>query len=259
MNTHSTFPIIEEVNRSFYLPQNGNRRHIYVLLPHNYHEQQSKRYPVLYIHDAQNLFGHGPFGSWDIDRSMAALSLRGMGELIIVAINHAVEFRIEEFMPYKHNDISGHGGKTYAEFVSVELKQYIDKTYRTLPGRLHTGMGGSSMGGLITIYSGIMFSHIFSKLMIFSPSLWAAPKIYFDAAKYLTPKPADIYLYAGGSESKYMVKNVTKFKDSLEKAGSKSDALSFKLSIDIIGQHNEARWGQEFPRAVEWLYFRQKI
>jgi len=252
------YPIIEELNQTFHFPQNGRKRGIYVMLPHNYYTNTQRRYPVLYMHDAQNLYGYGPFGSWHIDKSLEHLTSAGLGDIIIVAIEHAAEFRIEEFMPYKHKDISGQAGKTYSEFVSTELKQTIDRQYRTLPDRKHTGMGGSSLGGLITIYAGIMFPHIFSKLLIFSPSLWAAPRIYFDAAKYLSPCVSDIYLYAGGAESKFMVPNTTRFKETLESQGQKSQGLTFKLSIDPSGQHNEARWAKEFPLALKWLFFRDK-
>jgi len=257
-DTQRGYPIIEELNQTFLFPQNGNKRGIFVLLPHNYYTNTQKRYPVLYMHDAQNLYGYGPFGSWHIDRTLETLSHKGKGDVIVVAIEHAAEHRIEEFMPYKHKDINGQGGKTYSEFISTELKPTIDRCYRTLPDRMHTGMGGSSLGGLITIYSGIMFPHIFSKLLIFSPSLWAAPRIYFDAAKYLSPCDSDIYLYAGEAESKFMVPNTTKFMESLKSQGERSKNLTFNLSIDPKGHHNEARWGKEFPLALNWLFFRDK-
>jgi len=254
-NTSGGDPIIEEIEKRFYLPQDGRRRHIYVILPPDYYRFTGRRYPVIYMHDGQNLFGHGPFGSWDVDKGMLKLHKEGSGDFIIVAIDHASEHRIEEFMPYKYKEYSGKRGKTYSEFVSVELKHFIDHNYRTMPDRMHTAMGGSSMGGLITIYAGIMFPHVFGKLLVFSPSLWAAPKIYFDAPKYLSNYPSDMYLYAGGKESQYMVPNIKRFRSSLLQSPIKNKHLNIQLSIDPEGQHNEFRWGVEFPKAIEWLFF----
>jgi predicted alpha/beta superfamily hydrolase len=250
--------IIEKIRHPFVFPHTGEHRSIHVLLPADYYSNLEKSYPVMYMHDAQNLWGFGPFGSWHIDKALARIKHELGFDIIVVGIDHASEYRIAEFMPYKHRDVEKHGGKSYAEFISLEVKRYVDTHYRTLPGREYTGMGGSSMGGLITIYCGIMFSHIYSKLLIFSPSLWAAPKIYYDASKYLTDTPCKLYMYAGGEESKTMVPNVDRFLKALQEQGKRSAHLNCKKVIDPKGRHNEPRWGQEFPEAIKWLYISDK-
>lgn len=259
MNTgKSNYPIIEDVNHDFTYLHSEEKRGIYAILPADYYRETSKRYPVFYMHDAQNLFDPAPFGSWQIDKALEVFKNNGVGDIIVIAIDHASEHRISEFMPYQSKLAEVHRGRTYSEFVSIELKQYIDKNYRTLPGREYTGMGGSSMGGLITIYAGIMFSHAYSKLMVFSPSLWAAPKIYFDAPKYLAPSKQKMYLYAGGRESKYMINNINRFKDCMVSDPQRSKGLNLKVVIDPDGQHNEWRWAMEFPKALQWLFFENK-
>jgi predicted alpha/beta superfamily hydrolase len=134
------------------------------------------------------------------------------------------------------------------------LKPYIDKNYRTLPDRQHTGIGGSSMGGLISIYAGLMYPETLGRLMIFSPSLWVSEKIYFDSIEFFNPLETRIYVYAGGKESRYMIPSVERLKESIERQGWSPERLQFKLATDPKGDHTEARWGKEFPKAVEWLF-----
>ena len=111
------------------------------------------------------------------------------------------------------------------------------------------------MGGLISIYAGLMYPEVYGKLMIFSPSLWVAPNIHFNAIRFEQPESSRIYLYAGGKESENMVPNIRRFKEALEQKGHEGQMMDFKLAIDPNGQHNEHRWGREFPSALEWLFY----
>ena len=141
-------------------------------------------------------------------------------------------------------------------FLADTLKAYIDKHFRTRPEREYTGIGGSSMGGLISIYAGLMYPEVFGKLMIFSPSLWVMPNIHFHFLNFNAPQDTEIYLYGGGDESAHMIPNIQRFKDAFSDV---TDAqIHFKLSIDPQGKHNETKWGEEFPKAAEWLYFTNK-
>jgi predicted alpha/beta superfamily hydrolase len=99
-----------------------------------------------------------------------------------------------------------------------------------------------------------MHPETFGRLMVFSPSLWAAPKIYFNAIQFFNPYETKIYLYAGGKESVDMYPNVQRFRSALALQGLDSSRLSFRISFDPMGQHREARWGEEFPKALEWLF-----
>lgn len=246
-------PIREVISEKYYIPQLKKSRRVQILLPHNYYESDWS-YPVLYLHDGQNLFDkYAPFGSWAIDEKLAVLAEKGMGDIIVVAIDHGGVDRINEFTPYSGKTYAE--GRNYVKFITETLKPDIDKKYRTLQDRANTGIGGSSMGGLISIYAGIIHPETYGKLMIFSPSLWASKSIYFEAIQFKKALETKIYLYAGGAESKNMVPNVRKFKEVLEMRGLDRKKLSFKLSLDPEGKHSESFWGAEFPKAVEWLFF----
>ncbi|MBC8767483.1 alpha/beta hydrolase [Arenibacter sp. BSSL-BM3] len=255
-NPISYNPEIRIIADDYEIPQLNKKRRISVLLPHGY-EYSSKSYPVLYLHDGQNLFdGGGPYGNWAIDEKLSDLSKNGMGDIIVVAIDHAEEERVLEFSPFKETKWGKGDGKKYLKFLVETLKPQIDKNFRTLKEREFTGVGGSSMGGLISIYAGLRYPSVFGKLMIFSPSLWITPKIYFDAINFHQPYPTDIYLYAGGDESANMVGNVEKLKQILEEKNKEGTKVNIELHIDPDGKHEEWFWSREFPTALEYLYFR---
>ncbi len=248
-------PKIKVISENFDIPQLKKKRKVSVLLPFDYDKQPHKRYPVLYLHDGQNLFNpQSPYGNWAINQKLAVLAEKGISNVIVVAVDHGGAERVNEFLPVKNNRIGIPEGKKYVRFMAETLKPYIDAHFRTLPDRLNTAMGGSSLGGLITIYAGLMYPKHFGKLMVFSPSLWVTRNVPFDIIQFFQPVPTKIYVYAGGKEGSNMVPNVKNFKDSLQSQGFNSSNVHFKLSIDPNGEHSESRWGQEFPRAVEWLF-----
>lgn len=249
-------PGIQVISEQFEIPQLIKTRRISVLLPYDYHES-SKHYPVLYLQDGQNLFDdYAPFGNWGVDKKLAVMAERGIGDIIIIAIDHAEKERIEEFTPSYKTKLGSGNGKKYVRFLADTLKAYVDRHFRTLPEREFTGIGGSSMGGLISIYAGLMYPEVYGKLMIFSPSLWVMPNIHFHFLNFQGPQDMDIYLYGGEEESVNMVPNIRRFRKAFEDSGNAH--IKFKLSVDPRGQHNEARWGEEFPRALEWLFFHKK-
>jgi predicted alpha/beta superfamily hydrolase len=248
-------PIVEVVSENFEIPQLKTSRKIHILLPHDYYQNTSKHYPVLYMQDAQNLFGEGSqYGNWEIDKRLSLLAKQHKGEVIVVAIDHGNASRYFEYSPYS-NSTQGKGlGMRYSTFIVRNLKPHIDSHYRTKPERAFTGIGGSSMGGLISIYAGFMYPETFGRLMVLSPSLWVSPKIYFDAVEFFNPLETKIFLYGGGNESTFMIPNIQKLKQTIENQGFSPEKLQIKFSIDPQGEHNEKRWGQEFPKAVEWLF-----
>lgn len=254
--THQTkyLPKIQVISEAFEIPQLIKTRRIAALLPYDY-DQTDKRYPVLYLQDGQNLFDdYAPYGSWGVDKQLALMAERATHEVIIIAIDHAEEERIEEFTPSYRTRLGVGQGKKYVSFLADTLKPYIDRHFRTLPEREHTGIGGSSMGGLISIYAGLMYPKVYSKLMIFSPSLWVAPNIHFHAMELKEVGPTKVYLYGGGAEGANVVPNIQRLKKALETNGQGLNT-EFALAIDPKGEHNEQRWGQEFPPALEWLFF----
>ncbi|MEA5459672.1 alpha/beta hydrolase-fold protein [Arcicella sp. LKC2W] len=251
--SENLMPEVRLISDEFEIPQLGKKRAVYILLPHNY-EKSTKRYPVIYLQDAQNLFGNGSeFGNWGIDKQLAVLAAREHGDVIVVAIAHGGDERFEEYSPYSNPKLGKGQGRKYAQFLAKTLKPYIDKNYRTIPDRESTGIGGSSLGGLISIYAGLMFPEAFGRLMIFSPALWISPNIYFDAIDFLSHLPTRIYVYAGGQESAAMIPNVEKLKQTFERQGVKKTEIN--ISLDPEGNHSEDQWGKEFPKAMEWLFF----
>lgn len=248
------YPDIRVMAKQFTIPQLNRRRRISVLLPWNY-EQSDRRYPVLYLQDGQNLFESGaPFGTWGVDKQLARLAQKGLGDFIVVAIDHGGKERIREFSPYDSVQWGEGLGQEYARFLAETLKPYIDKNFRTLTDRSNTAIGGSSMGGLISIYAGVMFPDVYSRFMIFSPSLWVSQRIYREPLKFHHLSPTKIYFYAGGKESRTMESGAKRFKEIIESRGFAPDTVHFRLEIDPEGKHNEERWGVEFPRAATWLF-----
>jgi predicted alpha/beta superfamily hydrolase len=255
--TPSFLPKIEVISEAFYSPELKKKRRVVALLPHDYAKQTEKRYPVLYLQDAQNLFDDkSPFGNWGIDKKLAVLAERGMGDLIIIAIDHGGETRLNEFLPPTKNEKLGHSdGRKYVKFLAKTLKPHVDAQFRTLTDRLHTGVGGSSMGGLVSIYAGLIHPEVFGRLMIFSPSLWAVQNAPFAAIRFFKPIATKIYAYAGGKEGANVIPNVKNFQKVIQSQGFDDTKIGFKLALDPQGLHNERRWGEEFPKAVEWLFF----
>ncbi|WP_025763765.1 alpha/beta hydrolase [Dyadobacter tibetensis] len=261
---HDHSPIIEVLSEEFYIPQLDKSRKIHVLLPHHYYEQPDRHFPVLYMTDAQNLFGEGsPYGNWQIDQELTKLAEQDRANVIIVAVDHADEAddydRIQEISPYDAPKIGKGQGDLFLRFVAETLKPQIDKQYRTLPDRLNTGMGGSSVGGLLSIYAALMYPHVFGRLMIFSPTLWISSRIYFDAIHFFEPFETKIYLYGGGKEepktkTDNMLANIEKLNQTLVNQGFGYSRVEIKTEIDPEGIHSEERWGKEFPKALDWLF-----
>ena len=167
----------------------------------------------------------------------------------------AEEERIEEFTPSYRTRLGVGQGKKYVSFLADTLKPYIDRHFRTKPERANTGIGGSSMGGLISIYAGLRYPGIYSKLMIFSPSLLGGSKYSFSRHSNLRMLNIQKFIYTEEVQKVPMLYQIfRKLKAALEAQGQ-SREMQFELAIDPIGEHNEKRWGEEFPRAIEWLFF----
>ncbi|MCR9014085.1 alpha/beta hydrolase [Aquiflexum gelatinilyticum] len=250
----SQLPQVHLISEEFEIPQLNKTRKVWALLPHDYNTSE-ETYPVLYLQDAQNLFNEkSPFGNWQIDKKLAVMSDYGIGKIIIIAIEHAEKERVLEYNVGK--TLLGEGqGKQYIRFLTDTLKPFVDKNFRTKPEREFTGIGGSSMGGLVSLFSGLIYPEVYGKLMIFSPSLWVIPKIKFSFLDFFEPKETKIYLYAGGEESATMVAHIKKFKKRLLKRDSLREKMEIQLSINEQGRHNETYWSDEFPKAIEWLFF----
>ncbi len=250
-------PKVHLISEEFEIPQLNKTRRIWALLPYDY-EESKETYPVLYLQDAQNLFNEkAKYGNWEIDKKLAVMSEYKIGKIIVIAIEHAEQDRIKEYNVGK--TLLGVGqGKKYIRFITDTLKPFVDKNFRTKTEREHTGIGGSSMGGLVSIFSGLMYPEVYGKLMIFSPSLWVIPKMDFNSIDFSEPGDTKIYLYAGGDESATMIEHVKKFKKNMIQNEFVTSKMKINLSINILGKHNETYWSDEFPKAIEWLFFNKK-
>lgn len=250
-------PKVHLISEEFEIPQLNKTRRVWALLPHDY-EHSSESYPVLYLQDAQNLFNEkAKYGNWEIDKKLAVMSEYKIGNIIVIAVEHAEKERIKEYNV--GTTVLGNGqGKKYIRFLTDTLKPFVDANFRTKKEREFTGIGGSSMGGLVSIFSGIMYPEVFGKLMIFSPSLWVVPKIKLSILDVEELEDTRIYLYAGGDESSTMVDHVQNFKKRMHKKDIHTDKMKIRLSINVEGKHNEIYWSDEFPKAIEWLFFSTK-
>lgn len=250
------FPIVEVISEEFYIPQLDRYRKVWALLPYDYYISD-KKYPVLYLQDAQNLFNEGSaYGNWEIDKKLSILAEYGRGDVIVIAVEHGSEDRIKEYIFDNDNIANGSEGKKYIRFVTDTLKPFIDEHYRTKKDRENTGIGGSSLGALISLYSGFLYPEVYSKLLIFSPSLWIEPNNNFPMMSFRVPFKTKIYLYGGEKEGAKMVKRIQVFENYLKRWEKKNlFDFEFKTNINPDGEHSEFYWSQEFPRAIEWLFY----
>jgi predicted alpha/beta superfamily hydrolase len=248
-------PIIEVIEEAYEVPHLDATRKISALLPHNYHHTD-KHYPVLYLQDGQNLFNPAsPYGDWAIDKSMAKLAEDGKGDLIIIAIDHGEEERISEYLPYYHPRFGEGRGDFYIQFMIEKLMPYINSHYRTLTDFENTGIGGSSMGALVSLHAGLSNPGVFGKLMIFSPSLWISNRIFKYTKTFKPLEESKIYLYSGGKESEEHLPNAKKLGGIIKDKMMNGYHIDFHFSINEHGNHAEMHWREEFPEAIKWLYF----
>lgn len=243
------------IDTAFYIPQLKRTRRIWVYLPEGYASSRS-RYPVLYMHDGQNLFDNATSysGEWGIDEYLDSTGYR---KCIVVGIDNGGDKRLNEYGPYnftfntelyKSLKITAEGSR-YADFLVKTLKPYIDKKYRTLKDKTNTAIAGSSMGGLISMYAVLKYPAVFGYAGVFSPAFWAAMPILDDIKKKGKNVNSHIYFYAGKQESESMVTDMMKVFAAMSKV-SKS---KMEMVIRDGGQHNEARWRLEFPLFYKWL------
>jgi predicted alpha/beta superfamily hydrolase len=249
----SFYPLIEVAARQFVVPQLKRKRRISVLLPHDYYKHPQRRYPVLYLQDGQNLFeSTAPYGTWGVDRQLARLAQEGQGGTIIVAIDHGGKQRVEEYSPVNTRQFGLGLGKDYARFLTETLKPFIDQKYRTLSDRANTGIGGSSMGGLISLYAGLLFPEVYSKYMIFSPSIWLTPGM-FEAFRVSNLRPdSRFYFFVGGKEPKGTVRNTELLSQVI--ASRTVPNVHSTIQIDPEAGHQEHFWGKAFGGGLKWLF-----
>ncbi|RDI45965.1 alpha/beta hydrolase [Falsibacillus pallidus] len=239
---------------------NSNRT-IWVHLPESY-KQNEKEYPVLYMFDGQNLFSHdgGSPEKWEAEKAAEYLSSKIGAEIIIVGVDHGDEERLNEYNPwYLEKHQFGGKGDAYLDFMATELKSFIDRNYMTRKEPKHTAIGGSSLGGYMSLYAAAKYPEIFGKVLAMSNALW------HDEGKlkeFIMEKglhhDLKIYLDTGRLESDDKEFNILTVKQHEElshlliEAGMKKENL--KVTLDPEGVHNEIHWRKRLPEALCWLF-----
>jgi len=240
----------------------GNKRDIWVYLPPGYAKEPNRRYPVLYMHDGQNVFNGGtsyiPNQEWRADEAAEALIKAKVVEpLIIVAISNAGMARADEYLPTraKMRD-SEMGGKAdiYGKFLTDELMPMVDGAYRTKKGPADTGLCGSSFGGVITMHLGLTRSNVFGKLAVVSPSVWWDARVLVKNTKALPKKPNQrIWLDMGTDEAPMSVSDAELLRDALLEKGWR-EGKDLLFYIDAGAKHNEAAWAGRMDAILLWLF-----
>ncbi|HWN24480.1 MAG TPA: alpha/beta hydrolase-fold protein [Candidatus Sulfotelmatobacter sp.] len=242
----------------------GNRRDVLVYLPPVYRRFSRQRYPVLYLQDGQNVFDAATSFAgveWGVDETAERLIRKKLLDpLIIVAIANMGEDRIHEYSPTrgvidskaKRKKRSRGLARQYGQFLIEELKPYIDRKYRTKRETQFTGLGGSSLGGLVTLAIGILFPQTFTRLMVMSPSVWWDDFAIYRIVDSVEQKPPlKIWLDTGTREPGWEQARV--LRDRLAKKGWKlRDDLHYMEVKDA--DHTEAAWAARVEPALRFLF-----
>jgi predicted alpha/beta superfamily hydrolase len=234
------------------------RRHIIVALPPDYFAV-SRRYPVLYLQDGQNLFDpatsfiKGSF--WDVQTTADRLiGENAIEPLIIVGIYNTGIERMEEYTPMPDRNLGGGKGELYGRLLVEELKPWVDRSYRTLDGPANTGVGGSSLGALESLYVGLTWPHVFGRLAILSPSVWWAQGAMLQYVRRTRPEPRPrIWLDMGLGEGPTMIKRCDELHRLLERRGWRNGNDIEYLRVPG-GRHNEDAWAKRVDPFLRFLF-----
>lgn len=247
-------PNVYVLDQLFEMPSFDRQRGIRLYLPPSY-DSGTYRYPVIYMHDGQNLFDvvTSYADEWGVDEILNEIAEEGGPEFIVVGIDNGGDKRTEELTPFKNYRGEGGQGKLYMEFIVEVIKPYIDTHYRTLKDVDNTAIIGSSLGGLISHYAIYQYPEIFGKAGIYSPSYWFS----FDEIRELTinqPIPSNyrIDLLVGKQEGAVMYEPMKRLVEAIDETGHSKDHIRSK--IDDLGKHNEKFWNREFKDTILWLF-----
>ena len=239
----------------------GNTRLLRVWLPPAYDKSSSTRYPVLYLNDGQNLFDPATAFAgvhWQVGETASRLIAEQKIPPLILVGN--TKNRIREYVPYRSTDprVFFAKGKDYPNFLRYELMPLIEGQYPVLTGPEHTGLGGSSLGGLITLYTQLVAPGLFGRALIESPSLFVANRKILEQSRPFRDWPTRTYLATGtrevGDQEKdaRIVGDVRELESILRAAGLDDQRL--KVRIDEGATHSESAWAARFPDALQFLF-----
>jgi predicted alpha/beta superfamily hydrolase len=234
-------------------------RTVMVYLPAQYLEQKERRFPVLYLNDGQNLFdGRTSYvagKTWHAHTTADRLNAGGEIEpVILVGIANTGIRRMAEYTPTRDYKLGGGEGRRYGRLLVEELKPMIDRSYRTLDGPGSTGLGGSSLGGLVSLYLGFEYPEVFGKLAVMSPSLWWNHRSILSVLEQVVPKPRlRIWLDMGTAEGARHVRDAELLDRLLLWWGWRDGVdLSFVEAEGAV--HDEEAWGERFGEMLRFLF-----
>ena len=242
-----------KVLEKLHSPQLDNEREILVYLPPSY-ARNERRYPVLYMHDGQNLFDKATsFGEeWEVDQTLEQASAEGL-EAIVVGIPNIGEERLNEYSPWRdRRHRQGGRGEAYVSFIADTLKPIIDRDFRTLPQRGSTGIAGSSMGGLISLFAYFERRDVFGFAGVMSPALWFAGRAIFPYVKQKPFVPGRIYLDVGTAEGHDTLNDARRMKALLEEKGYRT-GRDLMFLVEMGAAHNERAWARRLRRELHFL------
>lgn len=243
-----------------------NDRFLRVWLPPGYDDAQNaaRHYPVLYLNDGQNLFEPATSFNgveWQVDETADRLIREQMiPPLIIVGIDNAGKDRVREYMPHRSFQpmMLRVQGTRYPSLLIKEVMPFVEHHYRVAPGARNTGLGGSSLGALIALYTVAVSPGIFGRLLLESPSLWAANRQIVRQSRTVRRWPERVFLATGSAEAgrpdrdRSMVDDVQELAAILHRSGLESRRL--RLMVDQGASHHESAWARRFPDALSFLF-----
>jgi predicted alpha/beta superfamily hydrolase len=248
------------LDTAFPMPQLGRTRRVWIYLPPDY-ATSDKTYPVLYMHDGQNVFDDSTSyaGEWGVDEALDSLHAAGDWGAIVVAVDNGERRRLHEYSPWRSPLIrQGGEGDAYVDFLAQTLKPWIDRRFRTRPGREDTGVLGSSMGGLISLYAALKHPDVFGRAGVFSPSLWFSDSVFVAARNAAPAARPRMYFVSGAREGppekpRVVVADQQRMVETLAAAGWRV-GTEVHAAAPEDGQHSEWFWRREFPAAYRWLF-----
>jgi predicted alpha/beta superfamily hydrolase len=229
-------------------------RAIWTYYPPSYDENPAQRYPVVYMHDGQNLFLDSyAFGgvSWAVGTAMDQGALDGtIREAIVIGIDNDVD-RLSEYTPVADPSYGGGNAAKYIQFISNELKPQIDLQLRTLANADNTAIVGSSLGGLVSVWAGLTRPDVFRKVGALSPSTWWNNTWIIGQSSAATgPLPSRVYLDSGNAgNSSDDVVNTT----ALATVWKQKPGVTVKSLVQNGAIHSETFWRQRIPGALQFL------
>jgi predicted alpha/beta superfamily hydrolase len=243
-----------------------NDRMLRIWLPPRYDapENQQRKYPVFYLNDGQNLFDNATSFTgvkWAVDEAADKLIRQEtIPPLIIVGIDNAQSERMKEYLPYRsfNPPVLRPQGKRYPEFLTNEVMPFVQQNYRAARGAENTGLGGSSLGALISLYTAIDQPQLIGHLLLESPSLFVSNRKLLKYSRYFRAWPAKIFLAIGTKESgredkdRQVVEDVRELEGILRRSGL--DERRLRVKIDEGAIHHEREWAKRFPEALEFLF-----